>query len=127
MKKIKIIFIVLLTIIIFNSCEKEYPKDTPDWLKTRIDSIIDNRDSYGCSSYGECLIIDEYVNNNQTIYIEKVYIHLAVSNRYKIFNDKGYIQCDTLAIDENNWCDTCGTITNLKNSYYVRTIWSENN
>lgn len=126
MKKIKIIFSILILIALFSSCEKEYPKDIPDWLQTKIDSIIENTDSYGCSTYGDCLIIEEYVYDNKKLYIEKAHYHLFEgATRNKILNSEGLEECVITAIDEESWPDTCGTITNLKSYEYVRTIWQE--
>ena len=126
MKKFKIIFTILFTIIILTSCEKEYPKDTPEWLQIKIDELIEESGNSSISCSSDCRTIDEYSFNNNIIYVDYLWVKPDGYYYYQIYNYSGTNECNITAMDQDSWCDTCGTITNLKNYNYVRTIWQEN-
>ena len=73
MKAIKYILPLLLTLLLFSTCKKDYPKDIPDWLEDRIKEEKKNcrplsKEICNCDG-GNCLEIKEYTTNiNETVY-----------------------------------------------------------
>jgi len=61
MKNILKITILIIFITTINGCKKDYPKNIPSWLKTKIDKMGKRG---GCLMGGTTLEIYEFKNNN---------------------------------------------------------------
>jgi len=63
MKKLKFILLALMVAATMSTCQKDYPKDIPDWLKQRIKEMKKDRPSPDSPR-----VISEYAFNANTIY-----------------------------------------------------------
>lgn len=66
--KHKIVILFLLVIFSFLSCEKDYPKDIPEWLEDKIKEIRKEIVKNEISPYVQAVIISEYQLNDEIIY-----------------------------------------------------------
>jgi len=110
MKTMKLLTFALLLIVISGSCKKDYPKDIPDWLKDRIKE--EKKNPSAC-----CLTIDEYVYENNSIYI----FHKEGNYEHNVFDKDGNEQCVFLVVPNS----TCGSIQNMQDYQANRRIWTQ--
>jgi len=117
MRTLSSYLIILLLICSANSCRKDYPEDTPDWLKSRIKEW--KKESRGAGCVGDvCREIQEYSDGIQTIYWIK---STGTPTAYKVYDFEGNEQC----YFETTQPATCGSISNFQNYQFTRMIWIE--
>ena len=117
MKLIKNILLILV-IINFTNCKKDYPNNTPKWIKNKIKECKNGN----CCYDGLGMIITEYTNtiDNSKIYVFEKYTSLACDEYY---DEKGMQIC--LYNIANCPGDSCGNIP-LNKLVFSREIWREN-
>ena len=116
MKKFKILFLATLLLFAVNSCNKDYPKDIPDWLKDKIKEI---KKDNPCN---ELLIsIQEYekTSNNDIVY---VFTKPCPMCTYKVYDYNGNVICNDISIWTGS--DNCGNLS-FSEYLFTRQIWQE--
>ncbi len=123
-KKLTTFFLILVltTILVINSCKKDYPKDIPKWLKVKIREYKKGGCKCPCYYSSGCLIISERVNGQG----EKIYEFYGPWQNpmmSEFYDYSGNIICNRTgnSIPIN---DSCGTI-HLDDYVFVRDIWEE--
>jgi hypothetical protein len=116
---------VLITLMGINSCKKDYPKDTPDWLK----EIIKQRKKQ-CKTQcqcndgsGLCWTISEYSNNGEIKYvIIEGQISTTKTVDMRVYSLDGQLICNTTVIEYPQSLAQCD---NVLQTTFNRIIWKE--
>ena len=121
MKQTLKLLLGLSLILLINSCQKDYPKDIPDWLEDKIKEIKKEHKGEECWP-GVCRRIDEYAKDGVTTFW---YMPGVTPVGYQVFDYDGTYQC---SYDPDIWFapDTiCGNLGNIETYSFVRRIWEE--
>ena len=106
----KILYFILFIVFTY-SCHKDYPRDIPKWLKSKIKEL----------KHGQCgeehMNIGEYQANSNS---EIIYLFIRADWGYQVYDKDGILLCEEWTI----FFGTCGSI-NFSNYSLVRVIWSE--
>ena len=117
MKKAKLFLITILILIGTYSCKKDYPKDIPNWLKSKIKELDKESKGKGCI-YDVCMDIEEYKYEANILYL---FQPGSTPIGYIVYDYNGTELCHFETIQP----DTCGCVSNFKNYQFNRLIWKE--
>ena len=118
MKKFNFLILVSTLLFIASSCNKNYPKDIPDWLKDKIKTLKKDSKGKECEDTG-CRYIDEYTDGTNIIFLYRpVPNHTPAA--YFVYDYDGNEICfyQTLMSSQCQFFD-------LNNFYFKRKIWTE--
>lgn len=119
MKKKFVYYVLTFFIAIFvfiSSCKKDYPKDTPNWLKHKIREYKKN-EGYRSPSY-----IEEYKKDENIVY---AFVYIAYNGgwtRFDFYDYSGNEICSQTSDSMGNYCTINGD-TIFKSYTLTRNIW----
>ncbi len=121
MKKVNIIYLIVFYITIFavllSSCKKDYPKDTPEWIKEK---IIDYKKHENINAFVP-QSIKEYKNPDGDIIYLFYYSARSGGYRYIYYDLLGNEICETT---DGGTCTVHG-VDILDGCILNRTIWTK--
>jgi hypothetical protein len=113
MKKIKIYGLLIVAIMLFSTCKKDYPDDIPQWVKDKIKYCVKKKND--CAK----LIIKEYSYNGNLYYNLRIPVSAPTQNDY--YNEEGELVCSDVS---GAGLVDCGGFT-PSDLIFIRKIWQE--
>lgn len=118
MKNFKVLLLAVTLVFTVSSCNKDYPKDIPDWLKDKIKELKKESKWKGCGTHG-CKYIYEYSDGSNTIFLYMRSPDFSPST-YIVYDFDGNEICYYTVADSTS----CQNI-DIENYHFIRKIWTE--
>lgn len=128
----RIFFICSISLLLafsFSSCKKDYPKDTPKWLKVKIKEIKAEIKDQNINGGGpsEERYIAELSNGHSIIYQYFTGWRMAgAGSYYEVYDKSGNKLCGYYGAWLSGQCNDSLSIQDVATNYYkVRLIWQQ--
>jgi uncharacterized protein YtpQ (UPF0354 family) len=119
MNKLILACLMVLLILGTSACKKDYPDDIPKWLKKKVRQLERQTSFHRGNKNGGAMIIDEWTDGSEVIYIFHTGIHFWIS--LIVYDQDGNEQCNT----SGNFVGSCGELNDLSKFNLTRQIWKE--